>query len=531
MARLLIALALAACAESPDGICDDANNPCRAGFHCVLGACQPSPPAACDDHAQNGSESDVDCGGSCAPCAATQKCVNGMDCASTVCVNGRCACPAGQHVSGTDCAADTDRACGPDAADCTTAFPGGTGACNSANGTCVLTSCDSGAHLCGGACAQDTSVQSCGASCTPCAAPANGSATCDGASCGIACNAGFHEDAGACAPDTNEACGSPPEDCTKAFPNGTGTCTAGACVLTACDAGFHQDGGICVSDAVTSCAGVDCTDAAHQDPHGTMTCLAGGVCGVAGCAQGFHGNSSSTACDVSSATCCGPGPGCTDCTNLFANGSGACTTAAATPNGACTVSSCNTGFHPVSNACAPNTNTACGSPPVDCTAIANAVATCDVAAGTCTVTCNTGFHSFNGGCEANTNTTCGAARTNCTTVFSDGTGVCDTASGTCAFTGCINGFHLCSGSCVSNNSVDHCGASCSACATDPNGFATCNGTSCGIACNGGFNDCNGACAPDSLSVCGEACADCGVFVGFGCVGGQCQCVNVSKCSQ
>jgi len=51
--------------------------------------------------------------------------------------------------------------------------------------------CDASTHKCGNACVSDDSVQSCGTSCTACPVPANGSATCNGTSCGLACNAGF----------------------------------------------------------------------------------------------------------------------------------------------------------------------------------------------------------------------------------------------------------------------------------------------------------------------------------------------------
>jgi hypothetical protein len=57
----------------------------------------------------------------------------------------------------------------------------------------MLPPCDTtgGFHRCGDTCVSNTSTQTCGSSCTPCAVPANGSATCNGTSCGIACNSGF----------------------------------------------------------------------------------------------------------------------------------------------------------------------------------------------------------------------------------------------------------------------------------------------------------------------------------------------------
>lgn len=41
--------------------------------------------ASCMDTIKNGQESDVDCGGSCAPCATAKTCTKGMDCISGVC--------------------------------------------------------------------------------------------------------------------------------------------------------------------------------------------------------------------------------------------------------------------------------------------------------------------------------------------------------------------------------------------------------------------------------------------------------------
>src|SRR5207237_9337388 len=118
------------------------------------------------------------------------------------------------------------------------------------------------------------------------------------------------------------------------------------------------------TDSTSACAGDDGTDAAHQEPHGPMACHAGGHRGGPSCHQGRQPNASSTACDVSSSTCCGPGPGCRNCTTTFANGSGGCTINASTPNGSCTVTTCAAGFHvdSASNSCAAKTDTSSGSP-------------------------------------------------------------------------------------------------------------------------------------------------------------------------
>lgn len=47
-------------------------------------------PASCIDSMQDGDETDVDCGGSCAPCEATLGCLVNADCLSNACLNQEC---------------------------------------------------------------------------------------------------------------------------------------------------------------------------------------------------------------------------------------------------------------------------------------------------------------------------------------------------------------------------------------------------------------------------------------------------------
>ena len=49
-----------------------------------------APPPSCLDGIKNGSESDVDCGGSCPRCADGRTCATGDDCASFRCSGGTC---------------------------------------------------------------------------------------------------------------------------------------------------------------------------------------------------------------------------------------------------------------------------------------------------------------------------------------------------------------------------------------------------------------------------------------------------------
>jgi hypothetical protein len=60
----------------------------------------------CDDGAQNGDETDIDCGGSCGPCESGGVCAVADDCSSSDCNSGTCAdvtCGDGRLQAGEDC--------------------------------------------------------------------------------------------------------------------------------------------------------------------------------------------------------------------------------------------------------------------------------------------------------------------------------------------------------------------------------------------------------------------------------------------
>jgi hypothetical protein len=84
---------------------------CAVGSDCASGVCAPpstdahSEPklcqvSTCSDRVANGNETDVDCGGSCPRCADGQRCNGPGSCQSQVCTGGRCAEPG---ICGIDC--------------------------------------------------------------------------------------------------------------------------------------------------------------------------------------------------------------------------------------------------------------------------------------------------------------------------------------------------------------------------------------------------------------------------------------------
>ncbi len=70
---------------------------CASGA-CVNNICAQVVTASCTDLIQNGNETDVDCGGSCAPCGVGRQCVVPADCTTGQCQNNRCIDPSFSQV-------------------------------------------------------------------------------------------------------------------------------------------------------------------------------------------------------------------------------------------------------------------------------------------------------------------------------------------------------------------------------------------------------------------------------------------------
>jgi hypothetical protein len=104
---------------------------CGGGATCQNGTCTPLP--TCSDEVKNGSESDVDCGGSCPRCGNGKTCAGPDDCSSAFCANGTC-----QSCSGSQqCGEDGHGQCFCEQ------IEGGSSACNSATDPeSIVDSCD-----------------------------------------------------------------------------------------------------------------------------------------------------------------------------------------------------------------------------------------------------------------------------------------------------------------------------------------------------------------------------------------------------
>ncbi|MFO0588746.1 MAG: lamin tail domain-containing protein [Polyangiaceae bacterium] len=158
--------------------------------------------AACNDGVKNGSETDVDCGGSCAPCALTKACSVNGDCASAACAGNVCVeCLSAAQCPGTDNACQT-RTCNSNT--CGFNFqPAGTVIASQTAGDCQENQCNGSGSIVsvakntdvpaddGNQCTDD--VCSAGAPDHPAkvadtACSQNGGSFCDGTGSCVACN-------------------------------------------------------------------------------------------------------------------------------------------------------------------------------------------------------------------------------------------------------------------------------------------------------------------------------------------------------
>lgn len=351
-----------------------------ATFVCNAGVCA-TPASTCTNGDQDGTETDVDCGGAaCPPCDRFSDCVTGDDCITLLCegvIFPRCTgeetCSDG--VMGED---ETDVDCG--GFDCAPCGPGSrcgfetdcvdTTYCSDVTGLCTTYGCIDG--VMSGA---ETGVDCGGPSCTPCAAGAGCALDrdcvtgfCNGSTCGAEpCTDGARS-----AGETGLDCGGP--RC-GACADGGGCALSRDCASGYCDPATSlcapdPCAGLCTCMGVSVREGGSCNDGVACTTRDVCT---GGVC-------------AGVAVDCSSMT-----TGCR--AGVCDAATGGCTTTAA-PNG----TSCSDG-----QACTRGdvcTGGTCGGTAVDCAAMTNMcnVGMCSASTGTCSavpvadgVACNDGL--------------------------------------------------------------------------------------------------------------------------------------------
>lgn len=124
--------------------------------------------ATCTDQTQNGSETDVDCGGDdCEPCDDDRSCMLNADCVSRVCDDLICQAPTcndrvtNGRESDEDCGGDDCDPCS-EGQDCFADSDCDTESCNQTAGVCAP------AHCADGEVSADETGNDCGGSCEPC---------------------------------------------------------------------------------------------------------------------------------------------------------------------------------------------------------------------------------------------------------------------------------------------------------------------------------------------------------------------------
>ncbi len=204
--------------------------------------------ATCGDGIKNGSESDVDCGGSCGACANLKGCGGNSDCTSGVCTSGMCAavsCTDALKNGGEtdlDCGGASCQPCGDNKA-CVAATDCSSGVC--AGNVCQIASCSDGVKN-----GKETAMDCGGADCMPCDDNKACVAMTDcssGVCLGKVCQVPSCDDAVKNGKETDKDCGG--ADCTacavgQACKNnsdcGAALCKATKCYMPSSCADIHQ---------------------------------------------------------------------------------------------------------------------------------------------------------------------------------------------------------------------------------------------------------------------------------------------------
>jgi len=502
-----------ACVESGD---------CLDG-ECLDGYCQ-NP--GCDNLAQDGTETDIDCGGDCKPCTPGQICEVPRDCDSSICGDDlRCVgATCSDEVQNGD---ETARDCGggmcdgcPPGSPCLVPTDCTSGVCDAETMRCVVF-CSPGTDECDldltVECETNllTSPDHCGGCNMPCEFD-NGIAGCAGGSCELQdcvapwvdCNSDPDD---GCETDTSSSatsCGACGSECPDI--NGTPTCEDSACGIS-CDDGFED----CDEDAANGCergVGNDvlhcgaCNNECPEDEGHTAYCV-DGECGQTECDPGLGDcdGDPDNGCEEDLAT---DPENCGRCGGLCSVAHG---TAGCDAELGCIVAGCEDGWancnegNPdggYADGCEVNTDESaehCGACGTVCE-VEGGTGRC--MAGDCTVgDCDDGFGdcdgSYDNGCEVNTFTDkdncggCGTSGLQCDTVFPNATGSC--VSGGCEIDDCLGSFQDCTAAagCETNVSSSdlHCGA-CGAACEDVGGTNSCSGGSCMLSCDATHASCD-----------------------------------------
>ncbi|MFW6067455.1 MAG: hypothetical protein ACOC97_03895 [Myxococcota bacterium] len=325
------------CAPCEDGSGCAAADDCDSGV-CAMDICQAP---ACDDGVLNGSEADVDCGGDCAPCDDGSACTGGSDCGSLVCGGGLC--QAASCDDGVRNGTESDVDCGGEGCDpCESGSAcDHTSDCESqvcAGGVCQEPACTDEVHN-----GTESDVDCGGEDCDPCpdGVICNAAADCASGVCvDHVCQAPSCTDMVKNGDETDEDCGGtscapcgPGEGCGDGSDCASGVCTDGMCVPPTCSDGVHNG-----DETDVDCGGQDCapcTDGSACDGPGDCTSAVceDGLCQAPTCIDGTkNGQEADVDCGGTACDPCADGRDCAspeDCVSRVC-GDGACVPASCT---------------------------------------------------------------------------------------------------------------------------------------------------------------------------------------------------------
>jgi hypothetical protein len=474
---------------------------CHQASDCASGVCSEAEclAPACDDQVENGKETALDCGGGCPPCAVDQRCVSGADCQSGDCTDDVCGpeCPDGF----VNCDKKNDNACEVNTrldplncGECANACDLAHATAECSAGECRIASdgCDAGYADCNGLPEDGCEVNlkqdklNCGA-CNKVCPEVNGAPFCDAAACQITCAVGY-------------------ADCDDKRNNG-------------CEKDLTGD--------VKNCG--ECKKECLPQKGGTVFCK-DDTCGETVCPTGFGdcNGDPDDGCEIDLRI---DPLNCGSCRNLcvVANGTAGCS------KGVCQVAKCDTGHANCTggydDGCETNTQSDtgnCGGCGKVCH-IANGTPSCN--AGSCAINnCGGTFRDCDGspstGCEVNIATStlncggCGAAGQDCSAKYAHATSSCSMSA--CTTPVCLSGYGDCAGGladgCETNttNNPTHCGGCNLGCTTEADAHVSsnsCSSSVCSPACDEGWATCSNprfGCTTQlgtvqNCSECGEAC--------------------------
>jgi cysteine-rich repeat protein len=448
------------------------NSDCTVtGFCSALHTCLA---ATCGDLALNGTESDIDCGGSCSPCGTDKACLFNADCASKVCTLNKCQAPS-----------------------CTDLVKNGTEGDVDCGGTCP-TKCAAGktcavdADCLGGSCSGSVCLPTCtdgvknaGESDVDC-----GGSTCPKCVTNKDCTAGTDCASGVCTGNKCQAatCGDNVKNGTETDIDCGGSCPSKCGNGLKCGGAVDCGSGVCSGTPLT-CQVPTCNDTVKNGGESDVDC--GAVC-TSKCVTG---------------KVCGTGADCV---------TGVCTA------GFCAAASCGDGVKSPGEGCDDGNKTAGDGCSALCFAEFGFVCA-GQGPGSCHATCGDGAKASVEACDDHNTTSGDGCSATCT--VENGFTCTGVAPSVCAPT-CGDGLKVGSEGCDDGNAVS--GDGCSATCTVEAGF-TCVGAgagSCHAICGDGILKGSETC-DDGNTVGGDGCtATCQVQAGYSCTGAPSVCTPV-----